>query len=382
MQILLITPSSPFDQSFGGGQRSAHMYSALLQHGTVDVLVLIEGQTFSASSGNFSGEIARVTFAAGPWHSKYKSRPDVAAWIEANLDLTKYDLVVGRSLTTLCMAGIKSHLPQMVDVDDAYYSYVPSGPSLRNRLGSFGKTLMRKLLTKKAMQGFDYVWVASAIDLKSYPVRYGGLLPNIPSRSSAILPPAAGGDGILFVGAMWYGPNRDAVDWFIENCWPAICAKIPSASFTIVGGCSPELLAHWNAVPGVTATGFVDDLVAQYQAARFTVSPIRFGGGTQIKVLESLGFGRTAVVSDFIHQRYAEIFVEGESLLVAHSADEFVRHCLTLLQTPRFAIELAKVGHRIVNTSFSKAVFDNGVADAVKVVVQKHAYSRSVTRPG
>lgn len=370
MQILLITPSSPFDQSFGGGQRSAHMYSALLQHGTVDVLVLIEGQTFAASAGNFPAELARVTFQAGPWHTKYTDRPDVAGWIAANLDLTKYDLVIGRSLTSLCMAGVKSAAPQLVDVDDAYYSYVPAGPSFTDRLAGIAKTMMRKFLTKRAMRRFDYVWVASAMDLAAYPVRQGGLLPNIPSRTNPILPAPASGKDILFVGAMWYGPNRDAVDWFIANCWTAILAKMPSATFTIVGACGADELARWNAVPGVRALGFVDDLAAQYQRARFTVSPIRFGGGTQIKVLESLCFGRTAVTSAFIYQRYAEIFVASQSLMVAHSADEFIRHCLSLLGNPGRAAELAMVGHGIVNAAFSKDVFEKSVADGVAKVRQ------------
>ena len=275
------------------------------------------------------------------------------------------------------MAGVKSNAPQLVDVDDAYYSYVPSGPSSIDRLASIGKTMMRKFLTKRAMQRFDYVWVASAIDLAAYPVRHGGLLPNIPSRSTAILPPPAAGNGILFVGAMWYGPNRDAVEWFISQCWPTILAKMPAATFTIVGGCGPDDLARWNAVPGVRARGFVDDLAAQYQEARFTVSPIRFGGGTQIKVLESLGFGRTAVVSDFIHQRYAEIFVAGKSLLVAYSAEDFVRRCLELLENPAHATDLANVGHQIVNASFSKDVFDKSVADGVGLVTRSTLHRKA-----
>ena len=365
MHILLVSPSSPFDQSFGGGQRSAHMYASLLQHGTVDVLILIEGRVFSAARGTADGVLATITFEAGPWQGKYKARPDVAGWITKNLDLDKYDLVVGRSLTTFCMAGIESMAPQVVDVDDAYYSYVPGGPSFVARLAAQGKTLMRKILTKRAMQRFSYVWVASAIDLEAYPVPHGGLLPNIPSRIAGKLPEPTEGNNILFVGAMWYGPNKDAVDWFIENCWASIRTKIPSAIFTIVGGCSSELIAAWNTIPGVRALGFVDDLAAQYQQARFTVSPIRFGGGTQIKVLESLGFGRTAVVSEFIHRRYAEIFVAGKSLLVAYSADQFVHRCLELLEDPAQATELANTGHRIVNASFSKSIFDKGVADGI-----------------
>ena len=51
------------------------------------------------------------------------------------------------------------------------------------------------------------------------------------------------------------------------------------------------------ALPNVEVSGFVQDLPPVYERAAFTVAPIYWGGGTKIKVLESLAYGRTCVAS-------------------------------------------------------------------------------------
>jgi glycosyltransferase involved in cell wall biosynthesis len=372
MRILFVTPSTPFDQSFGAGQRSGHLYKALQQHGEVDVLILQEGDSFSEKPGNFPGELARLTFAPSAWHAKYKPSPQVRKWIGDHLESTHYDLIVGRTLTPISKLGIISSAPTIVDLDDAYYRYVPHRESFVGLAVSLAKTALRTFSTKRAIGRFDYVWFTSESDKRQFPVRAGGVLPNIfPGTLPETLPASRESHSILFVGALWYGPNRHAADWFISKCWPEIVKQVPSAKLRLVGACAVSERERWNKTSGVESVGFVTDLAAEYRAANFTVSPIRYGGGTQIKVLESLVHGRAAIVSDFIYKRYSGAFESGVSLIVAESPEETIEQCVALLREPARAERLAMAGRELVANKFSWLVFHDEVCSCIDKIQKR-----------
>jgi len=62
--------------------------------------------------------------------------------------------------------------------------------------------------------------VPTGVDLRQFKVKSGG-------KETENL--------VIFVGAMDWGPNIDAVQYFCEEIWPAVQAKLPGARFRIVG---------------------------------------------------------------------------------------------------------------------------------------------------
>jgi glycosyltransferase involved in cell wall biosynthesis len=85
----------------------------------------------------------------------------------------------------------------------------------------------------------------------------------------------------LFVGSD-YGPNNDAVEQMIELL-EAYPDKFANFHFLIVGSVSDTIT---DPPDNVTAAGFVDDIEPYYDAADIAVNPMRFGGGTNIKLFD------------------------------------------------------------------------------------------------
>lgn len=103
---------------------------------------------------------------------------------------------------------------------------------------------------------------------------------------------------VLFVGYLFRHENQDAARWLMQEIWPRVRAAVPGARLRIVGGGAPaDLLADAAAEPGVEAAGFVDDLWAEYRAARCSVIPLRDGAGVKFKTIESLIAGLPTVVT-------------------------------------------------------------------------------------
>ena len=149
--------------------------------------------------------------------------------------------------------------------------------------------------------------------------------------------------------------------------WPAICAAVPNATLNVVGiGISDELRKAWGSVSGVNVVGFVENLAEWYASSSFSIAPIEQGGGTCIKVVESLGYGRTLVGTRRAMRGYEHCLRHEESLLVAEDWNEMAGLCIRLLGDCSLRDHLARKGQEIVAAEFSGEKFDQIVGDVIK----------------
>ncbi|MFC6669016.1 glycosyltransferase [Marinobacterium aestuariivivens] len=135
---------------------------------------------------------------------------------------------------------------------------------------------------------------------------------------------------ILFVGAMRYLPNKDAVIWFVENILPKIKEKsLRPLSVTLVGFDPDQQVRDLGNTPGVTVTGGVDSVEPYFGKCHFFISPIRFGGGTRIKILEAMSYGK-AVVSTTVGVEGIAV-VNDHEIILADDEEQFAAACLDLM---------------------------------------------------
>ena len=118
-----------------------------------------------------------------------------------------------------------------------------------------------------------------------------------PERVAGRSPFAPGTHNIVFTGAMDYWPNVDAVAWFVETVLPRIRDTHPGASFCIVGSRPAPEVEALASRPGVTVTGFVDDVREWIAHATLAVAPLRVARGVQNKVLEAMALARPVVAT-------------------------------------------------------------------------------------
>lgn len=102
---------------------------------------------------------------------------------------------------------------------------------------------------------------------------------------------------IVFVGAMDYWPNIDAVSWFAKEIFPGVLARDPSAVFYIVGSNPGHDVKNLQDMPGVVVTGKVADVRPYLRFAQCVVAPLRVARGVQNKVLEAMAMARPIVAT-------------------------------------------------------------------------------------
>jgi polysaccharide biosynthesis protein PslH len=158
------------------------------------------------------------------------------------------------------------------------------------------------------------------------------------------------GTRLLFTGAMDYRPNEDGAEWFLDAVWPALCARLPGAAWTIAGKNPSQALRQKAEPQGVELTGFVDDIRPWFERAEVFVVPLRIGGGTRLKILEAMAMGlpvvSTRVGAEGIEAR------DGEEIVLADTPAEMVEALAALAGDAARRAELGRRGRALVERRY------------------------------
>lgn len=155
---------------------------------------------------------------------------------------------------------------------------------------------------------------------------------------------------VLFMGAMDYYPNEDAVVYFAEEIWPLVKAVFANARFIIAGSKPTEKVkALAQADRSITVTGFVADIRPYLAQADVFVAPFRIARGIQNKVLEAMAAGVPVVARPEAAQGFGN---QDLPLQVESSSERFAASTIELLQNEGKRTAMALEAQRFVRNSY------------------------------
>ncbi|MEY5133523.1 MAG: hypothetical protein RLZZ198_1527 [Bacteroidota bacterium] len=130
---------------------------------------------------------------------------------------------------------------------------------------------------------------------------------------------------IGFVGSFEWIPNVDAMKWFIDRIWPIILQEQASATLEIAGKGSEVFN---NPTMQIKGTGFVDSLDEFYLRQRVIISPLRYGTGLNMKIVEALSYGKVIVSTSTSIQG----FEDKSPFIVANTSSDFAKCVIEMLE--------------------------------------------------
>src|SRR5262249_36375241 len=138
---------------------------------------------------------------------------------------------------------------------------------------------------------------------------------------------------ILFLGALDWRPNLDAVGLLLDRIFPEVYAQEPSARLCIVGRNPPEaLVKRVRSLVGVELYADVADVRPFLAQSGVMTVPLRIGGGSRLKILEALACS-LPVISTAVGAEGLELR-PGQEYLLADGADEMARELVRCIRDP------------------------------------------------
>jgi len=139
-----------------------------------------------------------------------------------------------------------------------------------------------------------------------------------------------GNHTLLYIGTLSWEANIDGLMWFITEVWPQLITFMPDIKLLIVGK-NPDTRLLDIAAPysNIEFAGFVSELDTVYTKAKVFISPLRFGSGIKVKVINSLYRGLPCVTTAIgAEGLMAE---DGKHILLANTASDYASQILRIL---------------------------------------------------
>lgn len=270
----------------------------------------------------------------------------------------RFDAVHVQHLRMSPFLASHKQIPRILDLPDAFSLYWQRRMSVKRGIVTrIFETIERKrvLRYERILSEYDMALVCSAEDLEYLKQTHHTdnlrLLPNGVDTTTfrSVAHDYSHNHTLLFTGNMDYAPNVDAVIYFVESILPLIKKRMPHVKFVIAGQRPiKKVLALANDY--IIVTGFVKNLAEMYNAASVVVAPLRFGAGTQNKVLEAMAMGVPVVCS---HIGFGGLgIVSGQGAIMQTEPTSFADSVIELLNSPAQRKAVGQEGMRIIQTKF------------------------------
>jgi glycosyltransferase involved in cell wall biosynthesis len=179
---------------------------------------------------------------------------------------------------------------------------------------------------------------------------------------------------MVFMGAMSYLPNDDAMTWFLDEVFPRILRRMPDAKIYIVGG-NPLPRLKARASENVIVTGYVGDIRPFVWRSSVVVVPLRMGGGTRLKVLEGMAMGK-CVVSTSIGCEGIEVS-NGEECFIEDDPATTAELITTLLRDRRLGEIVARRAREAAVASYDWKIVCGALRRAYRTLLSYGPARRS-----
>lgn len=140
---------------------------------------------------------------------------------------------------------------------------------------------------------------------------------------------------LVFIGPESHQPNKQGMQWFMDNVFPLIHQQEPETKISIIGRWSIETQQQWTCqYSNIHFLGFVDDL-AKTAKECILIVPLFQGSGIRMKILEACNIGIPFVATTIGAEGLG--FTDGENCYIEDDKTQFAQKILNLLQNPNTA---------------------------------------------
>lgn len=165
---------------------------------------------------------------------------------------------------------------------------------------------------------------------------------------------------LFHLGSMDWMPNIEGIDWFLQNVWPKLHSELPQTRLYLAGRKMPQRLID-SQIDGVSVVGEVADALYFIASKQINIVPLLSGSGIRVKIIEAMSASKTVVTTRIGAQGIDAH--DGEHLLIADTADDFVRQIRRCVTNPDFCQKIGHNAYQLIAKNYNIQVLTQQMID-------------------
>lgn len=150
---------------------------------------------------------------------------------------------------------------------------------------------------------------------------------------------------LFHLGAMDWRPNKEGLEWFLDEIWPDIETLNSELRFYIAGKNMQRQFFEYDS-DNVVVEGEIFDAVDFINSKDIMIVPLLFGSGMRVKIIEGMAMKKCIIATGMAAEGIK--CNPGKDILIANTADEFYRSILQCITNPNKWREIGENARKTV----------------------------------
>jgi len=126
---------------------------------------------------------------------------------------------------------------------------------------------------------------------------------------------------LFFLGSLDWLPNREGIEWFLENFHKELTEGDLRVRFYVAGNDIPERFDDYEVMGKIFIQGEVDDALEFLNSKSIMIVPLLSGGGMRVKIVEGMAMQK-CIISTSLGAEGIN-YENNVNILIANNQDEF-----------------------------------------------------------
>jgi glycosyltransferase involved in cell wall biosynthesis len=150
---------------------------------------------------------------------------------------------------------------------------------------------------------------------------------------------------LFHLGAMDWRPNKEGLEWFIDEIWPDIEKLNSELRFYIAGKAMQQHFYDYDS-DNLVVEGEIFDAIEFMNSKAIMIVPLLFGSGMRVKIIEGMAMKKCVIATSYAAEGLN--YENGKDILIADTADEFYRCILQCITHPNRWREIGENARKTV----------------------------------
>jgi len=172
---------------------------------------------------------------------------------------------------------------------------------------------------------------------------------------------------LFFLGSLDWLPNREGIEWFLDNFYKDFLHGDLNARFYVAGNDIPERFDDFEALGKIYIQGEVDNAMEFINSKAIMIVPLLSGGGMRVKIVEGMAMQK-CIISTTIGAEGIN-FEDGKNILIANNRDEFydaIKRCIT---DEEYCMQIGRNARRLIEEQHNITFITNDLIEFYRYLI-------------